>query len=263
MKDYYQILGVGERATDREIKQAHRQLVLLLHPDRTPDPTAQARFLDVQEAYEVLGDYHRRLAYDLIRAQARELIRQAQLPKGPSPYDPPPAPPRPRAPDPLKLLLAKYAPWAYRVSWVITLFCFSLLLDWALPLREYANEPVVGKRVIFVSTSRSNPQNAYVVSTPHTEFKLRDDLGGTLHQGQLVTVWRTPLWRIVRRVQPRYQAAFRPYGGNIYGTLSFWPMLLFAVSAVGLLPHASDELRVNAATSGLIVLIITLFMLSA
>lgn len=261
MKDYYQILGVNERATDREIKQAHRQLALLLHPDRTPDPSAQARFLEVQEAYEVLGDYHRRLAYDLIRAQARELIRRSQQPKGPSPYDPPPAPPRPRRPDPVKLIIAKYAPWAHRLNWAVAVFCLSLFLDWALPLNEYPNEPVVGKRVIFVSTSRANPQNAYVISTPHTEFKLRGDLGGEMHFGQAVTVWRTPLWRIVRRVQPRYRAVFRPYGGNIYGTLSFWPILLFIVSAVGLLPRASDELRVNTATSGLLLLIITLLLL--
>jgi len=260
MKDYYQILGVSERATEREIKQAHRALALRLHPDRTPDPVAQARFLEVQEAYDVLGDAHRRLAYDLIRERAREIVRQSL---SPSPYDPPPAPVRrgPRGPDAYTQLIARYAPYARRFSALILVFCLSLVLDWALPLRRYPNEYVSGKRVIFVSTSRSNPRIAYIISTPNTTFKLRDDYGGSLHPGQPLTVWRTPIWRIVRRIQPRHQPAFGPYGGSIYGTFAFWPALLLIVSVVGLYPGGSNELRVNAATTAGLLLCVVLFML--
>lgn len=263
MKNYYQILGVQEVASEREIKQAHHQLAFLLHPDRTPDPQAQARFLDVQEAYEVLGDYHRRLAYDLLRQRAREL---AAAPPRASPYDPPAAPYRrrgPRAQDIWAAQLRRYVPWARRVNWLVTVFCLSLALDWALPLREFADEYVTAREVVFVSVSRSNPRVAYLITTPNTQFKVKEDLGDRypLRTGAALSVWRTPLWRVVRRIQPRYYAAFQPYSGGVYSGLAFWPAALLLTAVVGLLPRRSDELRVNAAVVAGLLLIITVFVL--
>ena len=263
LKNYYQVLGVPEQASEREIKQAHRQQALLLHPDRTPDPQAQARFLEVQEAYDILGDPHRRLAYDLLRQRAHEL---ATAPRGPSRYDPPPAPYRrrgPRAHEIWAAQLRRYVPWARRLNWLVLVFCLSLALDWALPLREFADEYVTAREVVFVSVSRSNPRIAYLITTPNTQFKITEELGGEypLHAGAPLTVWRTPLWRVVRRIQPRYYTAFQPYAGGIYSALAFWPALLLVVAAVGLWPGRPHELQVNAAVVAGLLLIITLFVL--
>jgi molecular chaperone DnaJ len=64
-KDYYSILGVPQDADQDEIKRAFRRLARESHPDANPDdPTAEARFRDVAEAYEVLSDPDRRRAYD-------------------------------------------------------------------------------------------------------------------------------------------------------------------------------------------------------
>jgi curved DNA-binding protein len=64
-RDYYEVLGVSRGASDREIKRAYRQLVKKLHPDRNgDDPEALARFKEVSEAYEVLGDAERRALYE-------------------------------------------------------------------------------------------------------------------------------------------------------------------------------------------------------
>lgn len=68
MKDYYAILGVSPQATTIEIRRAYRQLALELHPDRNPNPEDQQRFLNVNEAYEVLGDPTRRHRYDQLVA---------------------------------------------------------------------------------------------------------------------------------------------------------------------------------------------------
>lgn len=63
--DYYRILGVPEQADDEQIKQAYRREAKKYHPDLNPDdPAAEARFKEIVEAYETLGDSVKRKAYD-------------------------------------------------------------------------------------------------------------------------------------------------------------------------------------------------------
>ena len=71
-KDYYKTLGVAKSSTDKEIKQAFRKLARKLHPDVNPgDKAAEARFKEVNEAYEVLGDAASRKKYDELGANWR------------------------------------------------------------------------------------------------------------------------------------------------------------------------------------------------
>jgi len=64
-KDYYSILGVNRNASEREIKQAYRKLARKYHPDVNPgDKSAEARFKQINEAYEVLSDKENRQKYD-------------------------------------------------------------------------------------------------------------------------------------------------------------------------------------------------------
>lgn len=63
-KDYYKILGVPQDADSDTIKKAFRKAARKYHPDINTDPGAEARFKDVNEAYEVLKDSERRAAYD-------------------------------------------------------------------------------------------------------------------------------------------------------------------------------------------------------
>ncbi|MBA7656553.1 Chaperone protein DnaJ [subsurface metagenome] len=64
-KDYYSILGVNRSASEREIKQAYRRLARKHHPDVNPgDKSAETRFKEINEAYEVLSDKEKRQKYD-------------------------------------------------------------------------------------------------------------------------------------------------------------------------------------------------------
>jgi curved DNA-binding protein len=79
-KDYYAIMGVPRDATAEQIKQAYRKLARKYHPDVSKEANAERRFKEVGEAYEVLRDPQKRVAYD-------------QLGSGPKPgeeFRPPP-----------------------------------------------------------------------------------------------------------------------------------------------------------------------------
>ncbi|MCL1119040.1 molecular chaperone DnaJ [Shewanella seohaensis] len=64
-RDYYEVLGVGRDASEREIKKAYKRLAMKFHPDRNPgDKAAEASFKEVKEAYEILTDANKKAAYD-------------------------------------------------------------------------------------------------------------------------------------------------------------------------------------------------------
>jgi len=63
-KDYYQVLGVPRGASTEEIRKAYRRLAFQCHPDRNHEAGAEARFKEISEAYETLGDTRKRARYD-------------------------------------------------------------------------------------------------------------------------------------------------------------------------------------------------------
>lgn len=63
-RDYYEILGVEKAATAAELKKAYRKLALEFHPDRNKEKDAEAKFKEINEAYQVLSDEKKRQTYD-------------------------------------------------------------------------------------------------------------------------------------------------------------------------------------------------------
>ncbi|MFC1668220.1 DnaJ C-terminal domain-containing protein [Chlamydiota bacterium] len=67
-KDYYDILGVPRSASQDDIKKAYRKLARKYHPDVNKDPSAEKKFKEVGESYEVLKDTEKRKRYDSLGA---------------------------------------------------------------------------------------------------------------------------------------------------------------------------------------------------
>jgi DnaJ-class molecular chaperone len=69
VKDYYQILGVPEDATEEDIKNAFRKLAFKYHPDKNPgnEKQAEEKFKEINEAYSILGDAGKRRQYDFAK----------------------------------------------------------------------------------------------------------------------------------------------------------------------------------------------------
>ena len=64
-RDYYEILGIAKNAAADEIKSAYRKMAIKYHPDKNPDdPTAEDKFKEAAEAYEVLSNADKRARYD-------------------------------------------------------------------------------------------------------------------------------------------------------------------------------------------------------
>src|SRR5436190_8002796 len=64
-RDYYEVLGVERTVTIEEIKKSYRKLAVKFHPDKNPDDkSAEEKFKELGEAYDVVSDEQKRAAYD-------------------------------------------------------------------------------------------------------------------------------------------------------------------------------------------------------
>ena len=81
--DYYKTLGVGRDADEKAIRKAYRELARRYHPDMNPgDKSAEAKFKDINEAYEVLSDADKRAKYDQLGASYQQYARSGANPGG-------------------------------------------------------------------------------------------------------------------------------------------------------------------------------------
>ena len=249
MQNYYRVLGVAATATALEIEQGYLRQRTRLKRLAAHDPAMKSRLAEVEAGYGILGHPRRRIAYDVLLAE-----EPAELPA-------------PSARRFSEERMARYARVARRLNAALLLASLLLVLDWALPQRRYANETVLSRFPVSVSSSLSDPQLDYRVHTEHTTFRLPSAISHRVRSGQHIVVWQTPLLREVQRISVTDAEAdstpFQPYGGTIYGTFFLLPLLLGAVAAVGVWPGRAPETVVNTAAVGsLLAILIVVVLLS-
>ena len=77
-RDYYEVLGVSKDVDAAELKKAYRRVAMKFHPDRNPDdPSAEEKFKEANEAYEILSDENKRASYDRFGHAAGDLVLKA------------------------------------------------------------------------------------------------------------------------------------------------------------------------------------------
>lgn len=161
MSTYYDILRIPESADDKEIKAAYRQAALAYHPDHIPkgvskrmrDDAAQA-WLEIQEAFSVLGNPAKRDEYDTLLEEMRqsEEVEKQFEPLTPPPTPPPPKPtppPTPQQNSPPPTPQPNPSPAAkHRSAWLS--FCFQMGRHWRAACLVIAG-------VLFVASGLQNP----------------------------------------------------------------------------------------------------------
>src|SRR5277367_3187840 len=79
-RDYYKVLGVDRKASEGEIKSAYRKLARKFHPDVNPNnKEAEARFKEINEAYQVISDPEKRKKYDELGADWEHGVSQEEM----------------------------------------------------------------------------------------------------------------------------------------------------------------------------------------
>ena len=256
---HYQALELPEHAAAADIRRAYRRLVLLTHPDRTPDPTAHARYLAINAAYEVLSEPRRRIAYDASMhtqpmappptspGRARDAAHRAAWAARPQ-----------REAVPLTVRYAAEYARCLRVFRPLLaaslLLCASLMIDFGLATEHL--EKVLDEESIFHYVRR----NSYYTTRYQTDrgtFTLLDNL----RVGPQVQIRRTPLWgtAISARLAPSEPRI--PCSSVYHGAGNFFWVGLLLTAAFGITPRFNNDQRVMAALTAVLFLGLTLMQL--
>ena len=248
MPTLYELLEVPEQATPDELRRAYRRIMLLTHPDRTPDPAAHQRYLVANEAYEILSQPARRVAYDALLQRQRRPPVVAQ-PTPASARRRPPVVVRPQrwSRPSSEVDLRPYNRPALLWCRVLMGLAVLVLLDYFFLSRTVQTEPV---RLDAYRTNSGEILNNVV--THHGSFSTSQDFPASFPPLELRTSW---FFHFIREVR-------LPDGSSLplefsYGSIMGFTGLLLLLTVAAQLPRVGPAMRVNfaivASVIGLIV----------
>lgn len=280
-KDYYEILGLDRFATEKEIKQSFRSLAIVYHPDSNDHPEAHQKFLDLNEAYQVLSDERRKIRYDeqydYVKLGRQSMVHRPDLrykykeSTGPSTYATPPR--KSRAEE-----FGRYSPYAKLVAWIGLLFSLSLVLDYFL-----ADHSTIQTVKAGMLTEGPGGELSGFIHTEDYQFLLDYKHFEHLGKGDKISLRQTPIYEVITHLyvwesastvagsgevrqdnsaQMQYGPTFSffPHYG-IFNVFSFFLVGLIVLSLVGVAISKRPEFLFKLGLLNLMMLLITIFVL--
>jgi hypothetical protein len=277
IKNYYQVLGVEKSADSATIKSAYRSLAVRFHPDKSPDPGAHNRFVEINEAYQVLNDPQKRLRYNYLydtyilgipaqrpvpsRGAATQARYRQTPPANRTPFSSQQRTGRPkyaRSARGRTIEEIKLAPWARSLYLLFSASCLvfvlAIAIDFFMPLR-YKNALLED----YIDLVNIRPINSglggYYIDVANQQV--------TIVNPQLlsnrVILHTTDILGLVREVTLYYngvpltvRAAY-----SLYDSFIFLPLALLVTSVLGLVYRKSDLFTLRISFASLFVFIIT------
>jgi DnaJ domain len=259
MKDYYQILGVSNRASAAEIKRAFRRLAITYHPDRNASAEAEGIIKDVIEAYKVLDDPYLRAQYDHVLSPAQSPVA---TPNHSKPHRDPRYRSQPRNPNyksekqvMLEMMQANL-PYAMYASYFTAVFTLILLLDFTLPPR-FQIETV---RAVETEHVRYQTEQR-IVTDDGNEFKLSKQSSANFRKGATLSVASSPWLGVplsLTNIQTHEVVRLR---ATIYGNFMFAPVVLLITSLLAVFYRRGIMLSFNLGIVNALLFFLTILFL--
>lgn len=259
---YYDVLGVPPNATIDQIKKAYRRLVVRYHPDKTPDIHAVEVFRSVTEAYDVLSDPERKLAYD-------HSLNNADVTEEPATEEPPPhrdpayrprytrratSPKNQQVPS-LRQLMASYLPYTEIISIGCLVVATIMIAEYLLPSRRST------ERVAFIEVHSGHRYKwTKFVTDKGKSFVLdRSSHTGGFDIGDTVLIAKSIFLGIPRAVGSDQKMV--RLGTGIYGNFIYLPVILLIISGFGVLTRKNVSWGYNFGVGSLLLLIFIAILL--
>ena len=248
-------MGLNIYASEAEIKQAYRKLALQFHPDRNASKEAAAIFIEVNEAYEVLGDALRKREYDklLLGAPAEPVIVHRDPRYRPKPPGQGQSGSRRRQ---ALETMRDYLKYAIMLSRLALLFSAVLIADYTLP-SEQTREEIVSIRL---QASRRDQLSKLSLQDGEV-INLKPQLAEEFHQGNIIILYSSAWFSIPLAIENEDTKFKTRILGSIYGKFIFLPIVLLITSLLGTFWWKGIEFRFNlGVVNGLLMLLSFIFL---
>jgi curved DNA-binding protein CbpA len=255
LKNYYAILGIATYAREADIKRAYRHLALLYHPDKNRSPEAASFFVEINEAYEVLGDPIRKVVYDKMLAGTEPQV--SAQPMVNKPHRDPRY--RPKSAEYIKEVRAKKKPYyefidahvqyAVLFSRLAFLFSIALLADYSLQADKHS-------QVIKAVEKKLGRESVKVKINDDEVFTLAGQSLEEFTAGEVINLYRSPFFSVPTKIeneQTKFQAGL-PI--TIYGNFIFAPFFLLITSLIGTFYWKGVEFRFNLGVMNFLLIIL-------
>ncbi len=257
MKNYYFILGLNTFAHIQEVKRAYRKLALQFHPDKNPSAEAASIFVEVNEAYEILGDPQRKFEYDQlmqgvpVSTPTYTTHRDPRFRRGPVAKE--------SASTRKEVLAAmkEYLNYAMMFSRVALMFSLVLITDYSLPA-EKVREEITGMRMKresrYAQSSQLSLQDGEVIT-------LKKEIAREFSRGEVITVHNTAMFAVPLVLENEATGFRAKVPVSIYGNFKFLPLIMLITSLLGTFWWKGVEFRFNLGiVNALLILLSFVFL---